>query len=619
MKRVSSLTLAVALLLSVIHIPTVSAQSEWILDDGDSGFTTSSTYNYYWGNHYTNFGGYNGDIAFEWAMEPSSSALWTFADLPAGQYTVSTTWPAQSYFTTSADYAVKSDGSTVATKTVNQRNTPSVDGWEPLGETITHTGGDLTVTLKYGRYKNGYLAADAVRVEAVVAETEPQIIRPTADQLTYTGGEGEGGDVSEIDVVVFYTQYALAEVSGITEMENVIQYAIDITNDSLNSSKVNAHVNLVHTQPITIPNEDESNISPFVFSQDPSIVASREEHNADIVMLIVGETFYTCGEATRAGSIVSPDGRSFEELTEEEIINDVKDDIKDSAFVAFVKRECITSQWTFPHEIGHLLGAGHNELALQMDNEPALEPWAKAHVNSTEKIATIMYNSPSQECGGGCGILDLFSNPNIAYEGIPLGIAGVADNVRTMNKMAPAVARFRDNSLRVKTARELPIGESGTEYSLQLTAVNVPVGSTLSWKMVSREGVPNTISLSKDGVLRGLLNTSMDVSFTIEVQESRFGSKHQKELRLRATGDAYYTNPICSADVDGDGILAPRDALLITNFININGAKPITDYTQDQHLALLRAGFLDTNGDNVIAPVDILRVANALNAGATCN
>jgi hypothetical protein len=65
-----------------------------------------------------------------------------------------------------------------------------------------------------------------------------------------------------------------------------------------------------------------------------------------------------------------------------------------------------------------------------------------------------------------------------------------------------------------------------------------------------------------------------------------------------------WTNVHNVYDVDGDGEVAPMDALVIINYINTNGSGPVpSDAAAD-------APFLDTTADNHIAADDVLAVLN---------
>ena len=80
-------------------------------------------------------------------------------------------------------------------------------------------------------------------------------------------------------------------------------------------------------------------------------------------------------------------------------------------------------------------------------------------------------------------------------------------------------------------------------------------------------------------------------------------------LECRDLLASLWQNPLNASDVDGDGHVAPRDALIVINHLNRDGAGPVIPSSDSVF-------FLDTNGDNQISPHDVLRVINALSSNA---
>lgn len=140
-----------------------------IIDDGDLEFSTIGSWEYASGPVYADY--YASDTHFRLGSPGSNLARWTFTGLTAGEYRVSATWVSHPNRATNAQYTV-GDGSTVwATVQVNQQPPPddftdAGASWEDLGESsYTVTGSTLVVELL--GTGNGYLIADAVRIEAV--------------------------------------------------------------------------------------------------------------------------------------------------------------------------------------------------------------------------------------------------------------------------------------------------------------------------------------------------------------------------------------------------------------------------------------------------------------------
>lgn len=81
-----------------------------------------------------------------------------------------------------------------------------------------------------------------------------------------------------------------------------------------------------------------------------------------------------------------------------------------------------------------------------------------------------------------------------------------------------------------------------------------------------------------------------------------------------ASGDAsIFHNEQNPYDVDGDGELAPRDALLVINLLrkNVSSLEDLRDYFRDKPAEAFF--YPDVNGDGILTPLDALLVINAVN------
>jgi hypothetical protein len=137
-----------------------------IVDDGNDGFSTVGTWQTYQGPEAFQY-----DVDFRQGFGTgSNTATWTFAGLAAGSYRVSATWFGHPLAATNARYTVRLGTTALRTTLVNQRLAPATlcDAgalWQDLGNLYTISGGTLTVTLT--DQANGYVQADAIRVERV--------------------------------------------------------------------------------------------------------------------------------------------------------------------------------------------------------------------------------------------------------------------------------------------------------------------------------------------------------------------------------------------------------------------------------------------------------------------
>ena len=135
-----------------------------VVDDGEAGFEDTSQ----WVTTDT-VGGFGGDMAFYPAGPGGgTTATWTFADLPGGEYEVFVTWPLFSYQRPKRVPLEILDGTTSRAKaSVNQDAEPKgqvQDGrpWQSLGK-VKITSGTLKVVLSNAA-QGRWVVADAVRV-----------------------------------------------------------------------------------------------------------------------------------------------------------------------------------------------------------------------------------------------------------------------------------------------------------------------------------------------------------------------------------------------------------------------------------------------------------------------
>jgi len=159
----------------------------------------------------------------------------------------------------------------------------------------------------------------------------------------------------------------------------------------------------------------------------PEVAALRDDHHADLVLLVsadggdgwtgVGSFFYTY----RGGQLVAVDSYG-------------------------VVKEWAIEGATVAHEVGHMQGLDHDRANA---SEPVRGKYNYGYqVCGRDGFRDIM----SFGCAGGPQppILQLYSNPRIAYKGHPTGVDPAtdpdhaADAARLLDEMAEFIARFRD-------------------------------------------------------------------------------------------------------------------------------------------------------------------------------
>jgi hypothetical protein len=136
-----------------------------VIDNGNAGFSTSGAWQTYQGPEV-----FQGDLHFTTGGGGANTATWTFTGLtPGASYRVSATWFAHALAATDATFTL-SGGAAPLTVSRNQQANPNdffdaAAWWEDLAATYTVTGTTLTVTLS--DLADGYVEADAVRIEPV--------------------------------------------------------------------------------------------------------------------------------------------------------------------------------------------------------------------------------------------------------------------------------------------------------------------------------------------------------------------------------------------------------------------------------------------------------------------
>ena len=264
---------------------------------------------------------------------------------------------------------------------------------------------------------------------------------------------GDSGAV--IDLLVAYTPAARSAAGGTASMLTLINLAVTETNDSFNNSGVNTQVNLVHTVEVSGNSSgnfstDLSRLRNKADGYWDNVHSLRDQHCADQVTLINNGSQY-CGIAY--------------------LMTTVSTSFESSAF-AVTARTCATGYYSFGHEIGHNMSARHD---WYVDTNTSPYVYNHGFVNVPDRWRTIMaYNSECSANGVSCTRLKYWSNPNVNYQGDPMGVSGSgtgsANNAQALNNTRVTVANFRDST--ATNCGSTGSQCSGTEESGTLTGTN---------------------------------------------------------------------------------------------------------------------------------------------------
>ncbi len=227
-----------------------------------------------------------------------------------------------------------------------------------------------------------------------------------------------------IDVLVVYTKKARSKAGGVKAIKTAIARAVAQTNQAYINSRVEQRLRLVHTAEIDYeenPALDMSNLKPSGDTgTSPAIRKQikewRDAYHADCIVVIVDYA----GQDGPAGLTDPADA------------------------ISIVDQVPATTKFTFAHELGHQMGAGHE------CGNPEADRAGIAHgfVSKTKQWCTIMATAAKR--------IPYFSNPNVTYRNEALGCinphckAAVpmlgqcqADNHQVLNQTALRIANLR--------------------------------------------------------------------------------------------------------------------------------------------------------------------------------
>jgi len=334
-----------------------------------------------------------------------------------------------------------------------------------------------------------------------ISERDPNRLAPDGEPVRVPSGELPlrrtpttlADDGSIVDVMVVYTAAARAAAGGTTQMNNLIALGIAETNQGYANSNITQRVRLAHAAEVTYTESGSfsTDLGRLRSSTDgyiDNIHTLRDTYRADIVSLWVNSGDY-CGLAY--------------------LLTDTTTDFSSRAFNV-VRRDCATGYYSFAHEMGHNMGATHDQAN---SGGPGLFPYSYGYQQKTVQpfFRTVM----AYACSGGvnCERINYWSNPDVTYSGLVTGNA-TANNRLTLNNSRTTSANWRQASAPVT------ISPSSATFGSAASTGSITVTASVAWSATSNANWI-TITSGASGSGNGTVNYSVLANPTTS---SRVGS-----------------------------------------------------------------------------------------------
>lgn len=285
----------------------------------------------------------------------------------------------------------------------------------------------------------------------------------------------------------------------------------------------------VRTLTVSVKSLGKSNTTRFLSVLDKLDTASQLEMKAGSGYDGVIEARYSCGAdiavvLAHTGSTNGTLGASYG-LRDSKYGWNSKENLAYCGRRAFSVCEiaAVEAGYVMTHEVGHVLGAGHPGAGQvnpeKLDTGPQLFDYSSAYLfdYAGERYYTVMGYSFDGYGGSDFRQIGVFSSPELTYRhdgadtGVPLGVEGLYDNVRTIRNSFQYVAKYRTHTVpdesgseigvTVKTAGGGTAGGGGLYYAGEQVSLDARAASGYlfgGWYELVGEGVTNAFSQVAD-------------------------------------------------------------------------------------------------------------------------
>lgn len=262
------------------------------------------------------------------------------------------------------------------------------------------------------------------------------------------------GQACQVQLLVGYTSAAASDAGGAEALVNQVKKAVNEMNITFINSRVNQQVQLVRTFEVPFQEAYCFQTDLDSFATNPQVTACMNAYHADYAALILSND-EMCGSYLSWDTVAT----------------------LGTAYCA-VSYPCMTQNLSLPHMLAHLYGCGH----LQGEHD---SPYPYGHGynwywSECASFVTIMGIDDGTNCGAmaqplmnNCGLIPFFSNPDVAYQGVPTGDARTANNARVLNENSLTMAGLR----LFQPQYTISDSVTGYDYGLEIALDTLHTGS----------------------------------------------------------------------------------------------------------------------------------------------
>jgi hypothetical protein len=259
-----------------------------------------------------------------------------------------------------------------------------------------------------------------------------------------------------VRVLVAYTPKALTDIPNMTA---AVSLAIADINATFTNSAISAQAQLVGLERVNYTEGSTSDDSILDAATDGTgdfarISQMRAVVQADLVAVLASyDTSSSCG----LGWIQS----TLDQIPTTSTLSASR--ISQGTSLTNSAGGCLPG--TFTHELGHNMGAHHDRFAVS-NAVAGPTGYNYGYVDTTARFMDVMaYDNECDSLNINCTSIQYYSNPNVTYNGRPVGIAdnlpAAANNSRKIRDVLPNIVRFR-NFLTQPTTPMLAVFVSGS-------------------------------------------------------------------------------------------------------------------------------------------------------------